>query len=150
MVVHGSDAQKDGGMDEISITGSTIIQEFNADSIETAAVLNPEDAGLKTSEFSEIATTGDLQKESLRFIKVIAGKGSEACIDFTAINAGAIIYLAGISDSIADGDARSKKSMSDGSALKKLRAWIETQNADPKAGLSIFENRLKEADININ
>lgn len=150
MVVHGSDFEKHGGMDEISITGSTIVKEFSGTTQESSSVLTPESLGLKTADFDEIATTGDLQKESLRFLKVIAGKGSEACIDFTAINAGAILYLAGISENIADGAALSKETMSDGSALKKLRAWIETQNTDPQAGLNIFESKLKEAELYIN
>lgn len=148
MVVHGRDNHLSGGMDEISITGSTILHEFDSSECVSTSVLNPEDVGLKTARFSEIATTDDLDKESVRFLQVIAGKGHQACIDFTVINAAAILYLSDCTQSIAEGVHLCREAIINGSALEKLRSWINIQNTNPQTGIAIFESQLKKANIN--
>ncbi|OVE73753.1 anthranilate phosphoribosyltransferase [bacterium B17] len=146
MIVHGEDKDLSGGMDEISITGKTTIHEFNGRHSKIWDI-NPEDVGLQKANFTDIATTGNLDQESVRFIKVIAGKEHKACIDFTAINAGAIIYIAGKAPDIASGINMSKNAIADGSSINKLKSWIEVQNTDPQSGLNKFEAKLEEANI---
>jgi anthranilate phosphoribosyltransferase len=80
-------------------------------------------------------------------VKVIAGREHNACIDFTAINAGAILYLAGKATDMQAGVQLSLKSIADGSALAKLISWIAAQNTDPTHGLDIFEKVMVEAGI---
>ena len=148
MVVHGSDSRKDGGMDEISITGTTLMQEFTSGSESRTEQISPEDMGLESARFEDIATTGNLQDERLRFVKVIAGTEHDACIDFTAINAAAILYLADKAASMKDGVQQSLKAISDGHALTKLRSWIASQNTDPQNGLATFDKIMVEAGLN--
>ncbi len=127
MVVHGFDAASGDGMDEISLCGETKVVEFTGKTFKEYT-LTPEEVGLTRVSLPEIATTNDLQQEAERFKKVLAGNGPTACIDFTCLNAGAILYIAGISDSIKDGVARSKEAISNGSAHEKLELWKRLQN----------------------
>jgi len=127
MVVHGYDAASGDGMDEISLCGETRVVEFTGETC-TEYTLTPEDAGLARVAMEEIATTNDLQSETARFKKVLAGDGPTACIDFTCLNAGAILYIAGISDSIKDGVAKSRAAIVNGAAFAKLEEWKRVQN----------------------
>ena len=147
MVVHGTDSQRSGGMDEISITGSTFIHEFTSDSAGDIEQISPEDVGLRSARFEDIATTGNLADERVRFVQVIAGREHNACIDFTAINAGAILYLAGKATDMKAGVQQSLKSISDGNALAKLISWIAAQNTEPTHGLDIFDKVMVEAGV---
>ena len=127
MVVHGYDAASGDGMDEISLCGETKVVEFTGDSLQEYN-LTPEEVGLKRVSQQEIATTNNLESESERFKKVLAGDGPSACIDFTCLNAGAILYIAGICDSIKDGVAKSKAAIANHSAYDKLEQWKKLQN----------------------
>ncbi|MDH3393908.1 MAG: anthranilate phosphoribosyltransferase, partial [Desulfobulbaceae bacterium] len=127
MVVHGYDKVSGDGMDEISLCGETRVVEFTGETCREYT-LTPEDAGLTRVSVQEIATTNDLQSETERFKKVLVGDGPAACIDFTCLNAGAILYLAGISDSIKDGVAQSKAAIASGASAAKLQQWQQVQN----------------------
>ena len=138
MVVHGRDDRREGGMDEISITGETLVTEFKGPST-SSSVLRPEDVGLATARFEEIATTGDLKKETARFLQVLAGNGHKACVDFTTLNAGAILYVAGIAPDIRSGVDQSREAIEKGLAMKKLERWVSCQSRQPEKGLERFE-----------
>lgn len=144
MVVHGKDDHREGGMDEISITGETVIQEFSgAESFRMT--LRPEDVGLRTAIFEDIATTGNIEKESVRFLEVLSGAGHDACVDFTCLNAGAILYISGDVADIETGVRRSRESIENGAAIDKLQKWIVAQNKDPAKGLAVFEQARNRA-----
>lgn len=126
MVVHGFDDASGDGMDEISLCGVTKVVEFRADTIKEYN-LTPEDVGLRRVSFDDISATNDLKAETDRFMRVIAGKGPAACVDFTCLNAGAILYIAGICSSIQDGVAKSKSLLESGVAHEKLEQWKKIQ-----------------------
>lgn len=146
MVVYGKDDKLDGGMDELSITGETIVRTFNGEK-RTVNKLRPEDVGLNTAQFKDIAATGDLAAESIRFLKVLAGREHEACIDFTCLNAGAILHVADIAQSIEHGIQLSREAITNGAALKKLRNWVEVQNSDPQAGADRLALLMSNAGV---
>jgi anthranilate phosphoribosyltransferase len=150
IVLHGFDGDRQQGMDELSVLGESVGVEFFPDGSERPLSIVPEDVGLKRREYEEIASTGDVGKESDRFISVIAGTGPAACIDFTCLNAGAILYLAGVSDSIKKGVELSRETVLTGKALAKLAEWIRVQNTDPDTGSGRFETLLKKHDIRLN
>ncbi|MDH4321854.1 MAG: anthranilate phosphoribosyltransferase [Desulfobulbaceae bacterium] len=127
MVVYGLDDVSGDGMDEISLCGATRVIEFTGTTTKEYT-LTPEDVGLARVPLQEIATTNDLQRETERFKKVLAGDGPSACIDFTCLNAGAILYIAGISGSLKDGVAQSKAAIASGAAAAKLEQWKRVQN----------------------
>jgi anthranilate phosphoribosyltransferase len=146
LVVHGRDDVHDGGMDELSITGETSVLEFKNDKTETWT-LRPEDVGMKTAQFEDIATTGNLEEEACRFVRVLAGAGDDGCIDFTCINAGAILYISDIAPTIRSGIELAKQAIADGSAIAKLQSWVHTQNEDPHDGAERLSQVMNKAQL---
>lgn len=147
MVVHGHDDVLSGGMDEISITGPTTVAEFDRSGSIRRYKLRPEELGLPLAVFRDIAATGDIETEAVRFVKILAGDSSEelaACRDMTCLNAGAIFYLAGITKDLADGVAKSGRILENGDALNKLREWVKGQNRNPESGLKRLNQLLAD------
>ncbi len=147
MVVYGKDDCLEGGMDELSITGETVAREFRKDSEHITYSLRPEDVGLDTRPFKEIAATGDFAMESSRFVKVLAGKDYAGCVDFTCLNAAAILHIADRVKSLKEGVELSKETIANGAALQKLRDWVSVQNTDSESGLKRFEQALRAAAL---
>ncbi len=136
LVVHGKAADQDGGMDELSVCGESLVHEISSTGESSTYTLRPEDAGLTTVPFAEIATTGDLLQERTRFLEVLSGKGHESCIAFTCLNAGAALYVGGQADSIESGVTLSREAIGSGAAMGKLRSWVQAQNRNPDQGLA--------------
>jgi anthranilate phosphoribosyltransferase len=126
MVVHGYNAQKDRGMDEISILGETTVTEFRQDGV-TSYTLTPEEVGLSRYSMESIVAQPDRKTEVARFLSVISGCGPAACTDFTALNAGAILYIAAQADTLATGVAQAREIIATGAAKDKLNHWQATQ-----------------------
>ena len=96
--------------------------------------------------FQEIASTGDLRKESKRFMEVLSGRRHDACIDFTSLNAGAILYIAGVCDNLKKGVEVSRQAIENGLAIEKLRDWVAVQDSTGGSGIARFERLLKETN----
>jgi len=127
MVVHGYDALLLGGMDELSITGPTEIISFTQQERQ-AYTLKPEDVGLRTARFEEIAALGDVQAERDRLMAILSGEGTQACTEMTCLNAAAILFVGGLADSLEVGVLRAQEAISDGRALAKLEQWRVISN----------------------
>lgn len=146
MIVYGKDKDSGNGMDELSLSGETRVIEFNRH-LRTEYTLHPEDAGLKRISFHEIASLHDTARESVRFVQVLSGKNSASCVDFTCLNAGAILYTAGKCDSLKRGVEISREAIEDGRAIKKLRQWVMCQKSSEEKGHHRFEVHLKKAGL---
>lgn len=142
MVVHGKVGNENGGIDELSLCGKTIIKEFDELGIGEMYEISPEDVGLKTVSYSEIATTGNLNEESARFLRVLSGNGEKACVDFTCLNAGAILYVSGKVASLKAGVEFALNTINSGKAIEKLREWIAVQQTEVKGQLEKLERKL--------
>ncbi|MDH4231147.1 MAG: anthranilate phosphoribosyltransferase [Nitrospirota bacterium] len=142
MVAHGKDEASGLGMDEISPCGETLVHEFfSAECREY--VIRPEELGIKRIPFEQIAFSGSLEAESARFLEVLSGKGHQGCIDFTCLNAGAILYLSGKCDTPAEGVEISRDAINSGKALAKLRQWVSIQDAGNGEGTKRLEAKLE-------
>jgi len=148
MVVHGKVNAASGGMDELSVCGASIVHEFNGTMAPTTYTLHPEDVGLQTFAFAEIAAGKDLAAERCRFLNVLAGKEHHACIDFTCLNAGATLYVGGHAVSISDGVQMARHAIGSGAAIAKLRRWVAVQNTDPERSCANLEAELQQLAIN--
>jgi len=122
MVVFGTDTETGAGMDEVSISGVTEAIEF-APGKRHKIRFAPEDAGLRRVRASEIASTGSLQSEAERFLSVLSGRGPGACVDFTCLNAAAILYVAGRCRDLRQGIEISRETIETGRALAKFEEW---------------------------
>ena len=145
MVAYGHDLQSGNGMDELSVTGKTVLIEF-FNGTRNKITIHPEDVGLPSAPFQEIASTGDLGKESKRFMQVLSGRRHEACINFTSLNAGAILYIAGVCDNLKKGVQVSREAIKNGQAIEKLRDWVAIQDSTGGGGMARFERLLEETN----
>jgi anthranilate phosphoribosyltransferase len=147
MVVHGYDNHREKGMDELSTIGESVVCEFHPDGREEHFVLAPEDVGIRRADYDDIAAVGDTRREARRFLQVLAGTGSTACIDLTCLNAGAILYLIGAAAGIRAGVDLSRDIIHSGSAIKKLAAWVSTQADTAGAGIARFSALARATGI---
>jgi anthranilate phosphoribosyltransferase len=143
MVVYGKDDSSGLGMDELSPCGETLVHEFGKDGVRRYR-LRPEEVGLDPVPFESIAACRTVAEESLRFLRVLAGRGPSECEAFTCYNGAAILYVAGTCDTIAEGVKRCREVIQSGQALDKLRRWIEVQGGTEGKGTRRLESMLAE------
>ncbi|MDH3981092.1 MAG: anthranilate phosphoribosyltransferase [Gammaproteobacteria bacterium] len=118
LVVHAED-----GLDEISIAGPTRIAELKDGAI-TIYSVTPEDFGMHNAELSSLAVAD--AEASLAMINAVFAGVKGPASDIVALNAGAAIYAAGLTDSLADGVALAAATISSGKAKQTFQALIET------------------------
>ncbi len=112
LVVHGS------GLDEIAVHGETVVAEVSGDEIEEYT-LTPGNLGLKRYEIEEIAG-GQPEDNAEDMYGIINGDIDGAKRDIILANAGAAIYIAGETDTIAEGVERARHGIDSGEAAAKL------------------------------
>ncbi|VAW84619.1 Anthranilate phosphoribosyltransferase [hydrothermal vent metagenome] len=117
LVVHSED-----GMDEISISAATDIAELKEGRVTTYKV-TPEQFGMQLGNLSDIAA-GDAQ-ESLATINSVFENKAGSARDIVALNAGAAIYVAGLSESLERGVQQALEVLASGGAKNKLRELID-------------------------
>jgi len=116
MIVYGLE-----GLDEISLSGPTLVGELKDDRISEYSIA-PQDFGLKTQELSAIKVDGVEQSKA----RVLSALGNEAgaARDVVALNAGAGIYVAGLAPTLAGGVRKALEVIASGAARKKLDAFV--------------------------
>ena len=117
LVVHSDD-----GMDEISLAAPTKVAELKDGEVSTYHI-EPEQFGMKRQPMDALEVRSP--EQSLKLIKeALAGKSGPA-FDILSLNAGAAIYAAGASDSLAAGVAQAREAIAAGAAEKKRQEFIE-------------------------
>ncbi|MFO7890772.1 MAG: anthranilate phosphoribosyltransferase [bacterium] len=124
LVVHGED-----GVDEISISGRTMVSELKDDEIRNYFI-TPEDFGLKKWSFSDIIG-GDPIKNHEITQEILDGKGG-APRDMVLLNAGSVIYLSGKADTIPEGIEMAANSIDSGRAREKVEYLKVMTNQEMK------------------
>nr|AEI30725.1 anthranilate phosphoribosyltransferase [uncultured microorganism] len=107
------------GLDEISISGETLVGELRDGEVREY-VVSPDQFGLGIHDIRalQVAT---VEESRDRILKVLRNEpGAER--DVVVLNAGAAIYASGITDSLADGVDHARTSIASGAALAKLEA----------------------------
>jgi len=117
MVVHSED-----GLDEISLAADTHVVELN-NGVLSEYSLQPEQLGVKRESLQDLVVAG--VDASLQLINAaLAGdkdERSQRAAHLIALNAGAALYVAGISTSVAAGVALANEQLASGAALEKLQ-----------------------------
>lgn len=117
MVVHSKD-----GLDEISIADDTYVAELKDGKV-TTYTINPTDFGLALGDLNTIkAENAD---DSLVLIQQALDGKEGAAKDIIALNAGAAIYVSGITDSLSAGVEKALKILNTGSAHQKLDDFVK-------------------------
>ncbi|MCU4414479.1 anthranilate phosphoribosyltransferase [Acinetobacter sp. WU_MDCI_Axc73] len=125
MVVHSKD-----GLDEISLASPTYVAELkNGEIIEW--ILNPEDVGIPSQTLSGLIVEDS--SASLKLIKDALGRKKseigEKAANMIALNAGAGIYVSGLSTSYKQGVALAHDIIYGGQALEKMSILSEFTKA---------------------
>jgi anthranilate phosphoribosyltransferase len=116
MVVHGVD-----GMDEISISGDTLVGELRNSQV-TEYALNPTRFGIEPCERRAIQVSTVDESKSM----VLAALGNQAgpALNVVLINAGAAIYVSGVAPTIEAGIELARKAIASGAAKQKLDQFV--------------------------
>jgi anthranilate phosphoribosyltransferase len=129
LVVSGHD-----GIDEISATAPTSVVEVNGQEI-TSYTLEPGDAGIAhaAGDSAEAQLRGGSPEENASVTRAILAAQNEPehalAADLAVINAGAAIYVAGHSETIAQGVEAAREAIADGSAADALARYVSVSNA---------------------
>ena len=116
LVVHAED-----GLDEISIAADTDVAELRDDQVSSYRI-SPEQFGFSRASLSTLAVN-DAQ-DSLQIIRGVLNNQAGPARDIVALNAGAAIYAADLTDTLAQGIAKAEQALANGSALAKFNALI--------------------------
>ncbi|MEM4657160.1 MAG: anthranilate phosphoribosyltransferase [Candidatus Methanosuratincola sp.] len=140
LVVSGVSKATGKTIDEISTIGETYMAELFEDGTIVTCKTDPDELGIDwCAEEAMVLASSNPKSEAKKLVEVLSGK-DKARADMTAVNAGALIYLSGRAESIADGTSRALDAMRSGKALDKLEEWVRTQNRDPERGVRALES----------
>ena len=120
LVVHG-----EGGLDEISTAGRTLISELRDGRVETYE-FDHTAVGIPASSIADIAG-GDAQLNAKIIEDVLSGmKGPRR--DITVLNAGAALFVSGKTGSIREGVRMAEETIDTGKAKAKLKELVACTN----------------------
>ena len=114
MVVHGED-----GMDEISISSPTRVTELKNKSIATY-MIKPTDLGFDMANLETIQVENVDASKAMMLDVLNGNKGPHR--DITLLNAGAAIYVSGLTSTLKEGIEKAASVIDQGLSLKKLEA----------------------------
>ncbi len=126
MVVYGMN-----GMDEISLSGETLVGELKNGEVREYSV-HPSDFGLPVydSRALRVANTA----ESVSCIQRALTNEDGPVRDVVLLNAGAALYCAGVAGSVAEGVKHAREAVASGAAAAKLDQFVKaTQRFKPAA-----------------
>jgi anthranilate phosphoribosyltransferase len=116
MVVHGLD-----GLDEISISGETLVGELVNGQV-NEYVIHPSQLGLEL--YDRRAIQVNTVEESKAMIQAVLDNQPGPAHNIVAMNAGAAIYVAGLAKTLKDGITRASQTISSGAAKQKMEEFV--------------------------
>ena len=117
------------GLDEISISGSTMIGELK-DGRVTEYTVHPEQFNLPVHD-PRVLRVGNVEESKAMLLGALENKVG-AARDIVALNAGASLYAAGCVETLADGVDRAFETIASGAARAKVDAFVAcTQRLKP-------------------
>jgi len=124
MVVYGQN-----GMDEVSLSGETLVGELKDGEVREY-VVHPSDFGLPVYDSRVLRVAN--QQESVACIRRALGNEDGPVRDIVLLNAGAALYCAGVAGSVAEGVKRAREAVASGAAQAKLEQFVAvTQKLKP-------------------
>jgi anthranilate phosphoribosyltransferase len=116
-IVHSDD-----GLDEVTLSGSTVILEVNGMEELSAYKVEPEDFGLPSNTLDTIQG-GNKETNAAITISILSGEASPAR-DVTVANAAMGLYVAGKAETFPEGKDMAVESIDSGRAMEKLQQLI--------------------------
>lgn len=112
LVVRGED-----GLDELTTTGPTDVAEVRGEEIRLYS-LAPQELGFALARPEDLLG-GDPLRNAELFLEVLGGAPGPL-LDITLLNAGAAVYVAGLSPDLPEGVAGARQAVESGAAMQKL------------------------------
>ncbi|MEW5788268.1 MAG: anthranilate phosphoribosyltransferase [Pseudomonadota bacterium] len=116
LIVHGRE-----GLDEISISGETLVGELRDGEVKEYAV-SPERFGLPVHDIA-LLRVGNVEESRAMLLAALENQPG-APRDIVTLNGGAAIYAAGVAKSLEDGVARAGEAIASGAARAKLAQLV--------------------------
>jgi anthranilate phosphoribosyltransferase len=116
MVVHGMN-----GMDEISLSGETLVGELNNGEVREYTV-HPSDFGMPVFDARVLKVAN--KEESVQCMRRALANEDGPMRDIVLLNAGAALYCANVVSSVADGVKRAREAVASGAAQAKLNQFV--------------------------
>ena len=120
MVVHGMN-----GMDEVSLSGETLVGELKNGEVREY-VVHPSDFGLPVYDSRVLRVAN--KDESVECIQRALANEDGPVRDIVLLNAGAALYCAGVAASVTEGVKRAREAVASGAALAKLSQYVNASN----------------------
>jgi len=120
MVVYGMN-----GMDEISLSGETLVGELKDGEVKEY-VVHPSDFGLPVYDSRALRVAN--KEESVQCIQRALANEDGPVRDVVLLNAGAALYCADVASSVADGVKRAREAVASGKAMAKLSQFVGVTN----------------------
>ena len=117
LVVHGHD-----GIDEISISGASLVCEVRGDGSRDYSI-SPEDAGLPLGP-AEAIRGGSPEQNAAVLMKVLEGERGPIR-DVVILNAAAALQAADIAPGLKEGARMAQDAVDSGAAKQRLEAWVQ-------------------------
>ena len=117
LVVHGAD-----GMDEISLSGITYIAELKNGKV-SEYTTQPQDFGLKPAPLDAIRVAN--ADEAKAMLLAVLDNQPGTARDIVQLNAGAAVYVAGLTSTLEEGVAKADEVITSGAAKSKLEQLIK-------------------------
>ena len=118
LVVWGRD-----GLDELSLGAASMVGELRDGKVSEYDV-HPEDFGFSMSATRNISV-GDVSESVGKLFEALENRPGPAR-DIVALNAGAALYVADLSNSLAQGVKRAQDILASGAALRRLHSFVST------------------------
>jgi anthranilate phosphoribosyltransferase len=117
------------GLDEVSATAATEVVEVNGEEIREYT-LHPADAGLRVTRAVEAhdppaGVRGGTPEENAAATRAIFDGERGPRADLAIVNAGAAIYAAGASETIAEGVEAARDALEQGHARSALEGYVQ-------------------------
>jgi anthranilate phosphoribosyltransferase len=116
MVVHGSD-----GLDEITISGETLVGELRQGEVQEYAI-TPQQFGLEPCGLDAIRVQDGAQSKQM--VLSVLNNHPGPARDIVILNAGAAIYVAGVTRSLERGVEKAREAIESGAAKAKLDQFV--------------------------
>jgi anthranilate phosphoribosyltransferase len=120
MVVYGMN-----GMDEISLSGETLVGELKGGEVREYTI-HPSDFGLPVYDSRVLRVAN--KEESVQCIQRALANEDGPVRDVVLLNAGAALYCAGVAANVTDGVRRAREAVASGAALAKLSQFVSATN----------------------
>jgi anthranilate phosphoribosyltransferase len=118
LVVYGMN-----GMDEVSLSGETLVGELKAGEVREYAI-HPSDFGLPVYDSRALKVAG--KEESVAFIRRALANEDGPVRDVVLLNAGTALYAANVAGSIGDGVKAAREAVASGRSAAKLEQFVAT------------------------